>query len=262
MKMIGFLSIFILFSSFSCATAKVSPRARTNLRAPSGDFAYRVKGSDETGKISKETQAKLFSVTKTWAWPLKNLAVSSPFGNRHGDFHDGLDLKASFGTPVYSVSEGKVIYSGNKISGYGNMVVVKHVGDFSTIYAHNEKLLVQKGDIVKRGELIAYSGSSGRSTGPHLHFEVRQGVKAINPLYVLSKRGYEFLPVMNKNRAIASSETQKPKGSARVVSTSRVPSSRKWIDSPSRHSQSSADRRRLRSSTKHTVRTAKAEVRN
>ena len=184
---LAFVSVVGLFSS--CATA-----SKPKMHAPKEDYAYRVKGTEQTGKISRQQQSELFLQTKSWAWPLKSLAVTSGFGNRHGDFHDGLDLKAAGGTPVYAVSEGKIIYAGDRISGYGRMIVIKHAGELSTIYAHNEKLLARKGDNVKRGELIAYSGSSGRASGPHLHFEVRVGVKAINPLYVLPKRGYEALP--------------------------------------------------------------------
>ena len=185
---------FFLFTAVlisSCASAGKAPSRK--MRAPNEDFSYRVRGTESTGTMSKDAQKKLFQLTKHWAWPLKKLAVSSHFGNRHGDFHDGLDLKANGGTPVFSVADGKVIYSADRISGYGRMVVVKHANDLSTVYAHNNKLLVKKGTFVKRGELIAMSGNTGRSSGPHLHFEVREGVKAVNPLYVLPRRGYEAI---------------------------------------------------------------------
>jgi hypothetical protein len=213
------VSIFFL-GLFSLSLVACSTGTRKKLRAPNEDFSYRVKGTDETGKISRASQQQLFQTTKNWVWPIKNLTVTSAFGNRQGDFHDGLDLRAAMSTPIFSVSDGKVIYAGSRISGYGNMIVVKHEKELSTVYAHNQRLLVKKGDEVRRGELIAYSGNSGRSSGPHLHFEVRLGVKAINPLYVLPKRGDQGLPT----RVLASSENPKGLRVAPTTSARPVPS--------------------------------------
>jgi murein DD-endopeptidase MepM/ murein hydrolase activator NlpD len=107
-------------------------------------------------------------------WPVPNFyKVSSHFGPRHGRNHDGIDIPAPRGTPIVASDSGEVIYSDNGIRGYGNMVVIHHGDDVFTVYAHCKKRKVSKGDKVRRGETIALVGNTGRSTGPHLHFEIR-----------------------------------------------------------------------------------------
>jgi murein DD-endopeptidase MepM/ murein hydrolase activator NlpD len=115
------------------------------------------------------------------SWPLKKVQVTSNFGVRGGDPHEGIDLRASVGTPVYAAHDGVILYSGSGISGYGKLVVVKNAVGISTVYGHNSRLLVRKGQRVRRGQRIALSGSTGRSSGPHVHFEVRLGLKPVDP---------------------------------------------------------------------------------
>lgn len=103
--------------------------------------------------------------------PVQNAFISSPFGLRWGRPHQGIDMAAPTGTPIVSAEAGKVIYSGWK-QGYGNFVAVDHGHGFETHYAHCSKMLVHVGQSVKKGQLIAKVGNTGRSTGPHLHFEV------------------------------------------------------------------------------------------
>ncbi|MEK6705943.1 MAG: M23 family metallopeptidase [Bdellovibrionota bacterium] len=116
------------------------------------------------------------------SWPLKKNAVTSNFGKRGTDHHEGIDLRAELGTAVYSAHDGVVMYADDRIGGYGNMVVLRHKSGISTIYAHNSKLFVHTGQKVERGAKIALSGDSGRSMGPHLHFEVWRGEKPVNPV--------------------------------------------------------------------------------
>lgn len=117
--------------------------------------------------------------------------MTSPFGWRtdpihgHSRFHGGVDIAAPMGSPVYAPQDGVVIYSGD-YGGYGNVVVLQHSGDLYTLYGHNAYLLVKYGDRVGKGQMISMVGSTGRSTGPHLHFEVRQGNGYVNPLEYLS----------------------------------------------------------------------------
>lgn len=121
-------------------------------------------------------------------WPVPHFyKVSSEFGPRRGKHHDGIDIPAPRGTPIVAVDSGVVIYSDNGIRGYGNMVVLAHSDELFTVYAHNKKNLVIKGDKVKRGEIIAHVGNTGRSSGPHLHFEIRVKNKVRNPAQFLSK---------------------------------------------------------------------------
>jgi murein DD-endopeptidase MepM/ murein hydrolase activator NlpD len=98
--------------------------------------------------------------------------VSSRFGQRWSDFHEGIDIKASEGTPIYAAHSGTVVYSSNGLRGYGNMIVLKGEG-LLTVYGHNRKNRVKVGDLVKIGDHIADLGKTGKATGPHLHFETR-----------------------------------------------------------------------------------------
>jgi murein DD-endopeptidase MepM/ murein hydrolase activator NlpD len=115
-------------------------------------------------------------------WPLAVPVLTSLYGKRWGREHEGIDMSASPGTPVLAAADGEVIYAGNQVRGYGNMVVVQHAGDMLTVYAHNSVLLVKTGDRVSVGKPIAKVGSTGHSTGPHLHFEVRRGESPQDPL--------------------------------------------------------------------------------
>lgn len=125
--------------------------------------------------------------------------ISSGFGMRPDPFtgkmafHSGIDIAADAGTPVYAIQDGTVIYSGVK-GGYGNCVIVDHyypdvpqIPRLQTLYGHNSVLAVNVGDTVKRGQVVAYIGSTGRSNGPHLHFEVRYNSMYVNPVDYLYK---------------------------------------------------------------------------
>ena len=118
-------------------------------------------------------------------WPVPNGILFSPYGQRNGVMHDGVDISAPAGSPVLAADDGKVTYSGNTVRGYGNMIVIKHAGNLATVYAHNRKNLAREGDLVRRGQQIAEVGDTGRATGSHCHFEVRVGKQAVNPLFYL-----------------------------------------------------------------------------
>jgi lipoprotein NlpD len=122
-------------------------------------------------------------------WPLVNVArnVGSPFGARDGRTHEGVDLPAPSGTPVIAAADGTVVYVGDGIRGYGNLVVLQHAGDLLTVYAHNSALYVSAGQTVRAGDRIAAVGQTGRATGPHLHFEVRNGQIPRDPMPYLPK---------------------------------------------------------------------------
>jgi murein DD-endopeptidase MepM/ murein hydrolase activator NlpD len=119
--------------------------------------------------------------------------ISSPFGNRESPFtgirtfHSGVDISASPGTPIRATADGVVSHSGwTQYSGY--VVAIEHGCGFSTIYAHNKKNAVKVGQRVKRGHIIGYVGSSGKSTGPHVHYEVWEKGKSVNPHKFLQGR--------------------------------------------------------------------------
>jgi murein DD-endopeptidase MepM/ murein hydrolase activator NlpD len=131
---------------------------------------------------------------KNFTKPLKKISVSSKFTYKrwHPILHRyrphlGVDLRASKGTPIYAIADGKVIYSG-WMGGYGKVVKINHGGGYISLYAHQSRLKVKKGQYVKRGGLIGFVGSTGRSTGPHLHLGVYKNGKAINPFNVLNSK--------------------------------------------------------------------------
>ena len=122
-------------------------------------------------------------------WPVPQFyKVSSHFGQRGRRHHDGIDIPAPQGTSILAVDHGVVVYSDNGIRGYGNMIVIAHQDEVYTVYAHNRKNFVSKGDEIKKGQLIAQVGNTGRSTGPHLHFEIRVKNKVRNPAQYLSAK--------------------------------------------------------------------------
>lgn len=114
-------------------------------------------------------------------WPLKG-KLTSHYGIRNKQKHDGIDIAAPKGSPILASAQGKVIFSGWGPTGYGKMVIIKHNKKWVTVYAHNSKNLVKKNQRVKKGQKVALVGSTGRTTGPHLHFEFRENRKPVNPL--------------------------------------------------------------------------------
>jgi len=121
-------------------------------------------------------------------WPVDGGQIFSDFGTRSGKFHEGIDISAKPGTAIFAAADGRVVYADDKIRGYGNMIVIKHAGNLSTVYAHNRVNLVKEGDFVRQGDKIAELGQSGNASGPHLHFEVRVGKEAVDPMKYLEKR--------------------------------------------------------------------------
>jgi murein DD-endopeptidase MepM/ murein hydrolase activator NlpD len=116
---------------------------------------------------------------RAFDWPARG-RISSRYGTRWGRMHYGLDVAVPTGTPVRAAADGRVTWSGARGT-YGNLVIIDHGQKIETRYAHNSRLLVRAGDTVKRGQIIAHSGNTGRSTGPHIHFEIRHRGKAVDP---------------------------------------------------------------------------------
>ncbi len=121
-------------------------------------------------------------------WPARGV-LSSGYGPRRGRMHKGIDIAAPVGTPIFAAAPGEVVSAGWNNGGYGNLVKVSHPNGSLTLYAHNSKILVSKGQQVQQGQKISEMGSTGYSTGPHLHFELHhQGRGAVNPIAFLPKR--------------------------------------------------------------------------
>ncbi|MBL1211044.1 MAG: M23 family metallopeptidase [Geminocystis sp. GBBB08] len=123
-----------------------------------------------------------------YIWPAKGVFTSG-YGWRWGRMHRGIDIAAPVGTPVVAAADGEVISAGWNSGGFGNLVKIRHFDGTVTFYAHNSKINVRQGQFVQQGHHIANMGSTGFSTGPHLHFEVHpQGEKAVNPIALLPRQ--------------------------------------------------------------------------
>ena len=122
-------------------------------------------------------------------WPV-NGKIVSPFGAKDGGLHnDGINIAAPLGTPVRAADNGVVVYAGNELRGFGNLLLVRHADGWVSAYAHCDALLVKRGDQVKRGQVIGRVGQSGNVTAPQLHFELRKGAEAVDPLSQLGPQG-------------------------------------------------------------------------
>ena len=135
------------------------------------------------GSVTPRSAPESYAEHGALLWPVSGV-VNSGFGPRGSSFHDGLDIAAPEGTPIRAVEYGEVIYS-DQLRGYGNMVIIRHSGGIVSVYAHNQTNLVRDGQQVARGEIIARVGSTGRVTGPHLHFEIRKNNLAQDPMLYL-----------------------------------------------------------------------------
>jgi murein DD-endopeptidase MepM/ murein hydrolase activator NlpD len=136
--------------------------------------------------VARGTRAEVaFRGSGRFLWPSVG-KITSPFGRRGREFHTGIDVAADRGTPIRASNSGTVTFAGRKGS-YGNLVIINHGGGFETYYAHASSILVSVGDKVEKGQQIATVGTTGRTTGPHVHFEVRLNGNPQNPLSYLSK---------------------------------------------------------------------------
>ncbi|MGB0576845.1 MAG: peptidoglycan DD-metalloendopeptidase family protein [Alphaproteobacteria bacterium] len=137
---------------------------------------------------------------RKFLWPVKGKIIVA-FGPRKGGFHnDGLNIAAREGTPIRAAENGVVAYVGNQLQGFGNLVLIKHSGGWMTAYAHGSRVLVRRGSVVKRGQIIARVGKTGNVDKPQLHFELRRGDRAVDPRRYLVRyaslrhiREYAFL---------------------------------------------------------------------
>jgi murein DD-endopeptidase MepM/ murein hydrolase activator NlpD len=128
-----------------------------------------------------------------WVVPA-NGPLSSLFGARWGTHHYGIDIAAPYGSTVRAASAGKVVRAG-WYGGYGMIVIIDHGNGVTTRYGHNSQLLVEEGDVVEAGQPISKVGSTGYSTGPHCHFEVRIDDKPLDPIPFMRDRGIDFSKV-------------------------------------------------------------------
>ena len=152
---------------------------------------YKVKGKK---KVTYTKRVPVSKKNSRFGMPLRNVRITSQFSYRRWHPilkryrpHHGTDFGAKRGTPLLAVNSGKVSFSG-WMGGYGNVVKIRHASGYESLYAHQSRRRVKRGQKVKKGQIIGYVGSTGRSTGPHLHFGLKKNGRWINPMNVLRKK--------------------------------------------------------------------------
>lgn len=141
---------------------------------------------EKGGKVQIGNNGKGFNIptplnSSKFEWPVPSGKVLARFGKNGNKFNEGINISAPLGSNVNAAGDGKVIYIGNNIEGYGNLVIVKHDNDLMTAYSHVKDVLVDRGNKVSKGQRIATIGNTGNVKEPQLHFSVRKGKKTINP---------------------------------------------------------------------------------
>jgi murein DD-endopeptidase MepM/ murein hydrolase activator NlpD len=183
--------------------------ARSNsLRAPfaltvgqnlsvSGASVKKIKASTSATKTavsqrkaarqSRRANAIPAQQAKGFLWPVSGPLLSSFGAKPNGVHNDGINIKVGKGASIKSAESGVVAFVGDELGGWGNLVLIKHAGGWVTAYAHADHVLVKRGDVVRRGQVIAKAGSTGHVTSPQVHFELRRYKRAINPQRYLNK---------------------------------------------------------------------------
>jgi murein DD-endopeptidase MepM/ murein hydrolase activator NlpD len=116
-----------------------------------------------------------------FVWPVSGRVLSDFGATTTGGRNDGINIAAPLGAPIRAAASGFITYAGDELKGYGNLVLIKHSGGYTTAYAHADRLLVVKGDYVASGQVIGYAGETGDVTSPQLHFEIRSNTTPVNP---------------------------------------------------------------------------------
>ena len=171
-------------TTYETASATTQPATATNEKPAQSAQ----KSTAQTQKKVASKATPLPSVPKRsgkFDWPVKGSVISNFGVSGNGRRNDGINIAAPKGTPIKAAENGVVAYSGNELKGFGNLVLIKHSDGWITAYAHADKVSVKKGMTVKKGQTIGEVGNTGNVKTPQLHFEVRKGTKASNPINYL-----------------------------------------------------------------------------
>ena len=160
-------------------------------RSPKVAAASTEGAAPAAGNVEELTKRVSYTTSSAsdalFAWPVRGAIISEYGVGELGRRNDGINIAAPAGTPVRAAADGEVVYRGSELDGFGNLLLVKHTDGFVTAYAHNDAMLVKKGDVVRKGQVIAKVGQTGSVTTPQLHFEIRQKLKSVDPLALLDK---------------------------------------------------------------------------
>ena len=159
-------------------------------------------------KLNSEQMATLLQFIPNGS-PIVYKGITSKFGYRlhptlkKKEFHRGSDMKAKMNTPVYATADGVIEYAGNhKKSGYGKLIIIRHNYGFTTYFGHLNKIVIKSGKFVRKGDLIAYTGNSGMSNGPHLHYEVRFIQRPLNPYWFVKWTVQNYQEIFEKEKKV------------------------------------------------------------
>ncbi|MGC4875417.1 M23 family metallopeptidase [Micromonospora sp. DT43] len=173
------------------SSAPASPSASPTV-SPSTASASPTPTKTATAK-PKPKPKKTTRPTAAWVDPMPGASVTSCYGQRWGTLHAGIDLALPSGTPIHAAAAGTVTQAGDAADGYGNSVFIDHGNGYLTHYAHQSRIAVTVGQKVKAGQVIGYEGATGDATGPHLHFEVHQGMwNQIDPAPFMRAHGVDL----------------------------------------------------------------------
>jgi len=143
-------------------------------------------GQSSNQSVSKKNKNNYLNNSKNnFIWPVKGKLINTFGKDKNGFVNDGINILTKSGDSIVSVENGEVIYVGTNVRGFGNLLMIRHFDGWVSAYAHNSQIFVNKGDVVEKGQKIANSGSSGLVKVPQLHFELRKGIKPVNPIKLL-----------------------------------------------------------------------------
>lgn len=161
----------------------IYPHQKLNLRAPSrAELKQKSKLAKPTRPTQQTVQPQQYTKNEVWMWPVKGNIIKN-YSTKGG--FKGVDIGGSLNTPIRAAKSGKVVYSGNGLRGYGNLLIIKHDDSYLSAYGHNARLLVKEGEWVTKGQQVALMGKTDTQS-VRLHFEIRKDGKPINPVSVLS----------------------------------------------------------------------------
>lgn len=168
------------------ATVAIAPEPTVASETPAATSQRNSVARKQLPKRASRSTSRTAVRKPAWVRPSSG-ALTSRYGARWGRMHRGIDLGAAYGSPIYAAAAGTVSFAGAQ-GGYGRLVTIRHADGYTTAYGHMSRTVVRSGQRVSAGQVIAYVGSEGRSTGPHLHFEVRRGGAYLDPLPFLRAR--------------------------------------------------------------------------
>ena len=167
-----------------------TPRAQTAEAAPAP--AGKPPHAAPTTSVSKGSLAPVGPAADanapSFAWPASGPVIGEFGTASNGQRNDGINISTAMDAPIHAAASGTVTYSGNELKAYGNLILIRHDDGYVTAYAHADKILVNRGQFVSKGQVIGYSGSTGDVTSPQLHFEIRRGTQPVDPKALLVAR--------------------------------------------------------------------------